>query len=165
MSKADAASPATWEQRLACRLPVYGHRNWIVIADAAYPEQSNPGITTVVADADQLTVAKRTLGLIAESRHVRARVYIDQELQFLDERDAPGISSYRTALAASLQGANVSQLPHDDIIAKLDNAARFFSVFIIKTTMVLPYTSVFLELDCGYWNEKAEAHLRAAIRG
>jgi hypothetical protein len=165
MSKSDAqVPPAVWEQELKRRLPVYGHRNWIVIADAAYPEQSNPGITTLVADEDQLAVTKRVLTLIAESNHVRPMVYTDVELEFLDESDARGINCYRTALALCLQNAGVRKLPHEEIIAKLDLAARMFSVIIVKTTMTLPYTSVFLELDCGYWNEASEARLRSAIR-
>jgi hypothetical protein len=29
--------------------------------------------------------------------------------------------------------------------------------------MLIPYTSVFFELDCGYWNAEAEERLREAI--
>ena len=29
--------------------------------------------------------------------------------------------------------------------------------------MTIPYTSVFFELDCGYWNAGAEQRLREAI--
>jgi hypothetical protein len=28
---------------------------------------------------------------------------------------------------------------------------------------VLPYTSVFIQLDCGYWSAEAEQRLRAAF--
>jgi hypothetical protein len=34
---------------------------------------------------------------------------------------------------------------------------------VLKTNMTLPYTSVFIELDCGYWSPEAEARLRAAM--
>ena len=40
-----------WQKVLADRLPAYGHRNWIVVADAAYPAQAKDGIETIVADA------------------------------------------------------------------------------------------------------------------
>ena len=53
--------------------------------------------------------------------------------------------------------------PHDEIISKLDHAARMFSILIVKSTMTIPYTSVFIELDCGYWNADAEARLRSRI--
>jgi hypothetical protein len=29
--------------------------------------------------------------------------------------------------------------------------------------MTIPYTSVFFELDCGYWNAEAEQRLRQAM--
>jgi len=35
---------AKWEDVLKDRLPLYGHRNWIVIADSAYPAQSSGGV-------------------------------------------------------------------------------------------------------------------------
>ena len=36
-----------WRERLTEELPVLGHRNWIVVADAAYPAQCRPGIETL----------------------------------------------------------------------------------------------------------------------
>jgi hypothetical protein len=39
-----------------------------------------------------------------------------------------------------------------------------FRVLVVKTNMRIPYTSVFFELDCGYWNAHAEKQLRAAMK-
>ena len=39
----------------------YGHRNWLVIADSAYPAQSRQAIETVVADEEQTRVLERRL--------------------------------------------------------------------------------------------------------
>ena len=50
-----------WEELLAARLPLYGHRNWIVIADAAYPAHSAPGIETIVAGVSQQAVIEAVL--------------------------------------------------------------------------------------------------------
>ena len=55
-------------------------------------------------------------------------------------------------------------LLHEEIIAKLDRAGELFRVLIVKTNMRIPYTSVFFELDCGYWNDQAEKKLRALMR-
>jgi hypothetical protein len=55
-------------------------------------------------------------------------------------------------------------MPHEDIIKMLDKAAETFNVLILKTDLALPYTSVFFQLDCGYWSAEAEAKLREAIR-
>lgn len=152
-----------WELQLDRRLRLFGHRNWIVIADAAYPHQSAAGIATVLADRDQLQVTERVLSLIEQAKHIKANVYTDQELRFVDENDAPGVDAFRRKLALLVQDAEIKQLPHEEIIARLDLAARVFSILIIKTTTLIPYTSVFLELDCGYWNAAAEKRLRAAI--
>ena len=152
-----------WESELMSRLPLFGHRNWIVIADSAYPAQSNPGIETIAASADQIEVVRKVLAAVASCRHIRANVYIDLELEVVDETDAPGITAYRRQLTALLKGASVKPLMHEQIIAKLDECARLFRILIIKTDLTIPYTSVFFELDCGYWNAESEKRLRNSM--
>lgn len=151
-----------WEQRLAEQLPLLGHRNWIVIADSAYPAYSNAGVEMCVASGDPLDVIRRVIERVEACRHVRPNVYLDLEQEFVDESDAPGITRYRQQLAEILEGAQPRELPHEQIIARLDECARMFRVLIVKTELALPYTSVYLELDCGYWTKQAEQRLREA---
>jgi len=153
-----------WEEILKDRLQLYGHRNWLVIADSAYPAQSRQAIETIIADEEQTTVLERTTAILAECKHIKPNVYTDQELAFVREEDAPGIRSYRERLGGLLTGAEVRVLPHEEIIEKLDRAGELFRVLIVKTSMRIPYTSVFFELDCGYWNAHAEQKLRSAMR-
>jgi len=153
-----------WQEILKDRLQLYGHRNWLVIADSAYPAQSRQAIETVVADEEQTTVLERTFSALRECKHITPRIYTDQELSFVLEDDAPGIHSYREKLGSLLEGYEVQVLPHDDIIEKLDGAGELFRVLVIKTNMRIAYTSVFFELDCGYWNAQAEKRLRGAMR-
>ena len=47
---------------------------------------------------------------------------------------------------------------------KLDEAGKTFKVLLIKTPLTKPYTSVFFQLECGYWNADSEAELRKAIK-
>jgi L-fucose mutarotase/ribose pyranase (RbsD/FucU family) len=163
MKAADTGVSKNWQQIVAERLPLYGHRNWIVIADSAYPAQSRAGIETVISGAEQLDVLKQILSALAASRHVRPIIYTDRELNFVPEQDAPGIGSYRQQLGALLKGKAVQSLPHEEIISKLDQAGQTFRVLIIKTNLTVPYTSVFLQLDCAYWSAEAESKLRAAM--
>ena len=163
MTVAPGIIRADWKQQLKGLLPLFGHRNWIVVADSAYPAHSRPGIETIVSDANQIGVARRILDMIAGSKHVRANIYLDQELQFVAETDAPGISRYRKQLAEMFKSAKAVQLPHEQIIAKLDQSAQMFRVLIIKTEMTVPYTSIFFELDCAYWSAEAEQRLRALM--
>lgn len=145
-------------------MPLLGHRNWVVVTDAAYPLQSNPGIKTIVVDDDQVNVIKTVLKMLEKQKHVRPLVYTDAELCFVREQDAPGIDVYREELRKILPETGARSLPHEEIIAKLDKASSIFNVFIIKTRGLLPYTSVFFELDCAYWSEQGEKRLRDEIK-
>ena len=153
----------SWRSRFDSLLPLYGHRNWIVIADAAYPAQSNPGIETIATGCEHLQVLQDVLDSIHKSTHVRGNVYVDAELKSVDEKDAPGVAALRLEMRRLLPDTQTRELPHEQIIAKLDQAGSLFRVLILKTTLAIPYTSVFLELDCGYWSEQAEKRLRSSI--
>lgn len=159
-----AQSQTDWKQLLRDRLPLFGHRNWIVIADSAYPAQSRDGIETIVSDANQLDVLKEVLADISASKHVRAVPYLDRELNFVSDSEAQGIDGYRQQLFALLPRENTQFLLHADIINKLDQVSQIFRVLIIKTTMTIPYTSVFLQLDCAYWSNEAEQELRTRMK-
>ncbi len=153
-----------WDDILKDRLQLYGHRNWLVIADSAYPAQSRQAIETIVADEDQTTVLERALAILGGCHHVKSNIYTDEELKFVREEHAPGINSYREKLAILLKAHEVRVLPHEEIISKLDRAGELFRVLVVKTNMRIPYTSLFFELDCGYWDAQAEKQLRAAMR-
>jgi hypothetical protein len=155
---------SNWEETLKDRLPLYGHRNWLVIADSAYPAQSREGIETIVADEDQTSVLERAVAILQASKHVTPTIYTDKELMFVSEADANGVTRYRERLGDLLRGYHVSSLPHDKIISRLDAVGEKFRVLLIKTNLRIPYTSVFFELGCGYWDGQAEMRLRAAMR-
>jgi len=152
-----------WRAALNERILLYGHRNWVVVAGSAYPAHACAGIETIVAPAGQLEVVEAALSSMSAARHVKPAVYTDRELAFVDERDAPGITRYREELAALLAGRTVRPIPHEEILAKLDEAGRKFRVLLIKTNLAMPYASVFLELECGFWSAEAESRLRAAM--
>ncbi len=159
----NAAGEERWKKVLAERIPLYGHRNWIVIADSAYPAQSRSGIETLVSEATHFEVLRTVLAALSASKHVRPIVYQDSELSFVQEADAPGVAAYRRQLAAMFRDAKVNTLPHEQIISKLDQTGQTFEILIIKSTLTIPYTSVFLQLDCAYWGPENEQKLRVAM--
>ena len=163
VANAGDSSGDEWKTVLKQRLNLYGHRNWIVIADSAYPDQSAEGIETIVSNSGQLDVLKEVLADLSGSKHVRAIAHTDKELKFLGDSDAPGVSAYRKQLFALLPDAQTNSQPHEEIIHNLDAVAKTFRVLIIKTDMTLPYTSVFLQLDCAYWSSEAEQQLHARM--
>lgn len=153
-----------WKEKLQQELPLLGHRNWIVVADSAYPLQISPGVETICTQDDQLDVVKGVLAALAKTRHVTPVIYTDAELPYVAETNAPGIGAYRAALAKILGNRPVQVLPHEQIIGKLDEAGKTFKILIIKTSLTKPYTSVFFQLECGYWNAEAEQQLRDAMK-
>jgi hypothetical protein len=152
-----------WKLVLNRLLPLWGHRNWIVVADAAYPAQSNPGIETIATEADHLLVLRATMDAVQNSKHVRANIYIDAELKSVSEQDASGVEGFRKKLMDTIGRRDTHALPHEQIISKLDESGKLFRILILKSTLAIPYTSVFFELDCGYWSREAEERLRLSI--
>ncbi len=154
----------SWETKLGQELPALGHRNWIVIVDSAYPAQVSPGIELFVAGENHFAVLEKVLKAVDGSKHIRPRIYLDKELAYVTEDLAPGIEACRTRLGTMLTGRAVTPVPHEDLIARLDQVAKTFRILMIKTTLTLPYTSVFMELDCGYWTPEADAKMRERMK-
>jgi len=67
----DSVSAGDWRSVVAERLPLYGHRNWVVIVDAAYPAQISQGIEMILCDDAQTDVVKGVLYQLSASKHVR----------------------------------------------------------------------------------------------
>ena len=157
------AQAADWRTTLNQKLPLLGHRNWIVIVDSAYPLQSSPGVETLETGATQEEVVRSVLESLASSTHVAPDVFMDAELPYVPEKKAPGVTEYRKSLPEILGALPVTSLPHEELIKMLGESGKTFHVLILKTTMTIPYTSVFLRLGCKYWNDADEKELRKAM--
>ena len=152
---------SSWKELLARRLPELGHRNWIGVVDSAYPLQTAPGIEMAWTGADHFEVLGAVTAAVAAAPHVRGIFHIDAELDRLPVAHAPAAPAFRERLHPLLRGVEVVALPHEELIAKLDAAGQLFRVLLLKSSLTLPYTSVFLQLECGYWSAEAERALRA----
>jgi L-fucose mutarotase/ribose pyranase (RbsD/FucU family) len=152
-----------WKTEVEKTIQLFGHRNWIVVADGAYPKQSNPAIKTIAVDANQLEVVQFVHEAIEKTAHVQANIFVDKEMAFVAEKDAKGIENYRLELNKILNTKNLNTKLHEEIIVDLDKSGELFDVLIIKTKLAIPYTSVFFRLECGYWNAEAEQNLRTNL--
>jgi RbsD / FucU transport protein family len=164
---AQAAPPASavnWKAKVSESLPLLGHRNWILVVDSAYPLQSSPGVETIETNSSQLEVVQYVLSAVDRSIHVRPLVYVDAELPFVSDADAPGATKYRAQIRNVLRSLSVQQMPHEKVIATIDETSRQFHVLVLKTSMTIPYSSVFIRLDCKYWSADAEERMRTRIR-
>ena len=157
------ASAQSWQSHLKNELSLLGHRNWILIVDSAYPEQVGPGIETVETNADQLDVVRTVLTTMKSSIHVRPVIFLDAELPFVPDQKAPGIAAYRTQLASLLRDHDVQSRLHQSLIDEVAKDAAQYHVLVLKTQLAVPYTSVFIHLDCKYWSAENERDLRATM--
>ncbi len=154
----------SWEQAFNAKLPMLGHRNWILIVDKAFPEQNAAGMEYIYANEDLNTVLKQVLAQINLSGHVKPVVYRDKELGFITEQQAKGLTQFKTSIETTLGKLPVQTMLHDSVFKKLDTESKLFKVLVIKTNEVIPYTSVFLQLDCAYWTKEKEETLRNRMK-
>ena len=152
-----------WEAQLSEKMPLLGHRNWIVITDMAYPLQSGAGITTLCADEPYTEVLRKVKAQIDAAPHVFAHVYHDRELDFIAEADMPGVDSLRAEMA-KICGDEAQSVLHEELLEKMDAASRLYNIVIIKTPLTMAYTTTFFELDCAYWNGEKQQHLMERMK-
>lgn len=151
-------------KKLEQDLPLLGHRNWILIVDKAYPLQSSPGMSYMNSNEELFKVLKKVLHSLRNVPHIRPIVYVDKELEYMDDSLSIGVESFKLKLRGLLSSCYVKQIPHEEIFSKLDEAARLFNIVVIKTESLIPYTSVFIELDCGYWSEEKQEALQNKMK-
>ncbi len=151
---------SSWQSQFSEYLPRLGHRNWIVIADAAYPEQTTPGLTVLIANSPIDEALRYVLTAIHEMGHVSPKAYLDRELGFMTEDLCPGVSALRASIRFETGHLEPSEGAHEMILEKLNMEGANYSILVIKTNTMIPYTSVFLQLECGYWDNDREKILR-----
>jgi hypothetical protein len=85
-------------------------------------------------------------------------------LPIVSESDAPGIGAWRAQLGNLLKTSEIVSLPAAQIESNLQEASRTYHVLVLKSTTMLPYTAIFIELHTGYWGPDAEKRLRDAMQ-
>lgn len=152
-----------WEQQFNETLPLFGHRNWIIVVDKAFPQLNAPGMETINTNEELLPVLKYVLQQVNASGHVKPIIYRDKELSFITEEQAKGVKQFITESQQLFNGQPVQTILHDSVFTKLDEASKLFKVLVLKTNETIPYTSVFVQLDCAYWNAENEKELRTKM--
>jgi len=152
-----------WREELAMRTAQLGYRNWIVIAEASFPAHSRPGLRQVTAHEEIPVVVDEVLRALEQTEHVTPRIYVARELRALENDFAPGIDDFRKTLRSATHAHETTELEQQSLITLIENANKSFEVLVIRTSTALPYTSVFMELQPGYWNAESESHLRERL--
>ncbi len=152
-----------WKASVARQVNQLGYRNWIVIAEASFPAHNKPGFRQVTATAEIPEVVDYVLNAIESNQHVRPRVYLTREARAVENDFAPGIDELRAQVKVSLHSHEPTELDQQSLITLLESANQSFDVLVIRTPTALPYTSVFMELQPGYWDAESEERLRQRI--
>ena len=153
-----------WKMQLDQQLPLLGHRNWILVVDKAFPAQNASGIITINTGEAFLPVLQYTLARIHSSTHIKPIIFTDKELNYITERQVPEIEKFKTNLFSVIPKEQVQTMLHDSVFVKIAKASDLFRIIVLKTEQVIPYSSVFLQLDCKYWGAEDEKQLRESMR-
>jgi len=153
-----------WKEQLNAELPLLGHRNWILVVDKAFPAQTATGITVINTGESLQDVLAFTLQKIDRSLHVKSIIYTDKELEFITPQQVPYIANYKKELQINLKGIQPLTMLHDTVFVKIDAASKLFKVVVLKTEETIPYSSVFIQLDCKYWSPDQEKAMRERMK-
>lgn len=156
----------SWRDQFEANLERMGKHNWIVIAEAAYTSRYATGTRTVATGKSLPSVLDSVLSEISDSKHVSATAWISSELERIPDRDAPGITQFHKDIRRLLNTSKVEikVVPEKEIVKKVEADAGTCNVLFLKSSSPLPYSSVYLQLDCRYWDEAREKRLRDALR-
>ena len=157
-------STNNWKTQLNFHLPLLGHRNWILVVDKAFPAQNAAGIVTINTGEPLLQVLKYTLDQIQSSTHVKPLIFTDKELNYITVAQVPEIEEFKANLFEIIPKEQVQTMLHDSVFVKIAKASELFRIVVLKTEQVIPYSSVFLQLDCKYWPAENEKQLRESMR-
>lgn len=152
-----------WQSAVGQQAAQLGYRNWIVIAEASFPAQNRPGIHQVNASVDVPEALDYVLRALEQTETLRPQIYLTRELRSVENDFAPGIETHRKHLKSALHGHETTELDQQSLLTLMEDANRSFDVLVIRTQSALPYASVFIELQPGYWDATAEGRLRERI--
>lgn len=155
-----------WKSPIDDQVRLLGHRNMIIVADAAYPIQTGSGVTVIPIARPHREVVEYVLGKIEASPAVRPLIALDKEFRFVPDARAPGATKLRADILKLVEGKShepVREELHETLLGEVNERAADFAVVVLKTEGTIPYSSVFLTLECGYWTAEDEAALRQAM--
>ena len=160
---ADMQKGHSWQGAVDRQAGQLGYRNWIVIAEASFPAHNRPGLRQVTASVGVPEALDYVLNTLEQTQNVRPQIYLPREQRSVENDFAPGIDELRKQIQVSLHGHETTELEQQSLLTLMEDANRSFDVLVIRTNTALPYSSVFIELQPGYWDVDSESRLRERI--
>lgn len=155
---------ARWNKSLGHEISELGAYNWIIIADAAYPAPGRPEAHMILSPNEIPETLENTLQVIENSAHLRPRIYLTRESFQIDDSTAPGISFHKMEITQALHGHPNQKLSERSLESMLRHSINGNRILIIKTPTTLPYASIYIELESGYWDGDSETTLRTSTK-
>lgn len=155
-----------WHKKFDSRLSLLGKDNWIIVTESSYPCRRAMGIETIATHKGLPSVLDYVLSGMDDSVHAGATAWLCSELEKVPDRDAIGITKVHHEIRRLLNDAKipVKVATEQEILKKIDTETADYNVLVLKSGTPLPYTSVYLHIDCRYWDEAREKRLRDALR-
>jgi hypothetical protein len=155
----------TWQRQVDSLLPLYGHRNWILVVDKAFPALTDNGtaIQVINTNSDIPTVIRYLNNAIQRTPHIKAKVFMDKELAYIPSKNDSDLINYQQIINDVYKNDSIATLLHDSVFSMITQNAKQFQVLVLKTNTCIAYSSVFIRLDCKYWDDNREKTLRAAL--
>lgn len=139
------------DSSLAREVQALGNRNWIVIADQAFPLHSRRGVRTLLVQEKIPEVLNGVIDVINSQPHVKPVFHRTRELAYIQNDSAPGIEPYRNSISQILQpflaAGEVRDFDYRELSVVLEDPSKTFAVLVLKTTTALPYSAIFIELE------------------
>ena len=156
-------APMPWQQQIAGALPIFGTGNWVVIASTDFPLLSVNGVETIRVP-DGLAAAVNSMeGIFQMSNRMRPTFHLASELDVAATQNDDA-KAYMTELAKILPTTGVVKMPAADILQTIIDTAAKKRVLVLKTDSMIPYGSVAIELQPGFWSAEQEQALRDAMK-
>lgn len=152
-----------WLQTVDEEVHKLGTFNWVIVAEPAFPSLSRSGVITITTPVSTIEALDGVLQSIDAHSHVRPIIHLTREANAVTEHDTPGINDYRAGLKQVLNGRETLTLTNNALNLLITDARKNYRILVIKTTTSLPYTSIFLELESGYWDGVSETALRKRL--
>jgi len=149
--------------QIAPELTRLGARNWIVIADPTLPVLAGAGVQVLPVEANNADTLREVLDQLELQAALVPRLWVSRELTAIPENRAPGVHRYTREMKNLIRGRFHYYIDQRFIDMQLAQAAANYRVLYLKTNTHLPYSSIAIELDSGYWNPDAEAEIRQRL--
>ncbi len=159
----DRTAPV-WAGTVEREVDALGIQNWIIVAESSFPVVTRGGVRTLVVDGEIPQIVDFIVNHLEKSETVTPSFNTARELSFVSNDRAPGIDYLREQLNKSLHGHQVRQMDNRSLILLAHSDASKYAILVLKSKTSLPYSSVFIELDSGYWDRESEDRLRQEMK-